>query len=232
MVTVRQHERAGQIRDFSLFQHFVKPMSAGVSVTAVLDCCHSGSVLDLPYSFEPTPGGQIRMQKNFDSLSNLAFLYILAGGFLPGGFGNVVDHLSDTLGQPVDEFYGTGAAEMENTDLMDDSAVQQASDYIPSSMGDYDSGEGEHQLDPNDTDFGMTETNADHTVDDPCLASGVSDGIGSHDLAQLPPLSYEDHQNYGDFGDVSVPNDADYQYDCECGEGLIDTINNLLDEEQ
>lgn len=41
------HNLAGQIRDFSLFNHFVKPMAAGVTVTCVMDCCHSGSVLDL-----------------------------------------------------------------------------------------------------------------------------------------------------------------------------------------
>eukprot|EP00536_Pseudo-nitzschia_multiseries_P004412 jgi/Psemu1/188031/e_gw1.73.141.1 len=45
------HARAGQIRDFNLFHHFVKPMAAGVTVTCVMDCCHSGSVLDLPYSY-------------------------------------------------------------------------------------------------------------------------------------------------------------------------------------
>lgn len=36
------HERAGQIRDFSLFHHFVQPMAEGVTVTCVMDCCHSG----------------------------------------------------------------------------------------------------------------------------------------------------------------------------------------------
>ena len=38
------HARAGPIRDFSLFNHFVKPMAASVTVTCVMDCCHSGSV--------------------------------------------------------------------------------------------------------------------------------------------------------------------------------------------
>ena len=55
------HEKAGQIRDFSLFNHFVNPMAAGVTATCVMDCCHSGSVLDLPYSYRSTKDGMIRM---------------------------------------------------------------------------------------------------------------------------------------------------------------------------
>ena len=44
-------QRAGQIRDDDLLKHLVKPMSAGVTMTCLMDCCHSGTVLDLPYRF-------------------------------------------------------------------------------------------------------------------------------------------------------------------------------------
>ncbi|KAL7479847.1 hypothetical protein ACHAW6_005566 [Cyclotella cf. meneghiniana] len=44
-------QRSGQIRDDDLLEHFVKPMKRGVTVTCVMDCCHSGTVLDLPYQF-------------------------------------------------------------------------------------------------------------------------------------------------------------------------------------
>jgi hypothetical protein len=42
---------AGQIRDDDLFKVLVGSMPAGVTVTCVMDCCHSGTVLDLPFQF-------------------------------------------------------------------------------------------------------------------------------------------------------------------------------------
>ncbi|KAL3918437.1 MAG: hypothetical protein SGILL_004236 [Bacillariaceae sp.] len=109
------HDRAGQIRDFSLFNHFVKPMPAGVTVTCVMDCCHSGSVLDLPYTYQPTSAGTIRMRQSMDALSNLAFLYIVAGGMLPyhgGLFDSVTQNLQDVTGDTVDNLTGTAVEEM------------------------------------------------------------------------------------------------------------------------
>ena len=45
-------QTCGQFRDDFLFQHLVRPMQAGVFVTSIMDCCHSGTVLDLPYQFK------------------------------------------------------------------------------------------------------------------------------------------------------------------------------------
>ena len=42
---------AGQIVDDEIFATLVAPLPAGVRLTAVMDCCHSGTVLDLPYAF-------------------------------------------------------------------------------------------------------------------------------------------------------------------------------------
>ncbi len=43
---------AGQIKDDDLLRTLVIPMKRGVFVTSVMDCCHSGTVLDLPYVFK------------------------------------------------------------------------------------------------------------------------------------------------------------------------------------
>jgi hypothetical protein len=56
-------QRKGQIRDDDLLKHLVKPMRKGVVVTALMDCCHSGTVLDLPYRFI-ADGDQVVMERN------------------------------------------------------------------------------------------------------------------------------------------------------------------------
>lgn len=41
-------QSAGQIVDDDILKDFVKPMKYGVCTTVLMDCCHSGTVLDLP----------------------------------------------------------------------------------------------------------------------------------------------------------------------------------------
>lgn len=43
--------RSGQIRDDDLYESLVGCMPRGVYMTCLMDCCHSGTVLDLPYKF-------------------------------------------------------------------------------------------------------------------------------------------------------------------------------------
>jgi hypothetical protein len=64
-------ERAGQITDDELFKVLVQPMPKGVLVTSLMDCCHSGTVLDLPYRF--TADGEVMERtENFDFDNMLA----------------------------------------------------------------------------------------------------------------------------------------------------------------
>lgn len=43
---------AGQILDDDLHRYLVKPLPYGCRLTALMDCCHSGTGMDLPYIFE------------------------------------------------------------------------------------------------------------------------------------------------------------------------------------
>ena len=47
-------KRAGQIIDDEVFTTLVKPMKRDVRVTVLMDCCHSGTALDLPYEMNAT----------------------------------------------------------------------------------------------------------------------------------------------------------------------------------
>lgn len=47
------YQQVGFIRDDDLFDILVKPLPEGVMATFLMDCCHSGTVLDLPYKFKP-----------------------------------------------------------------------------------------------------------------------------------------------------------------------------------
>jgi len=45
---------SGQILDDDVFATLVKPMKKDVHVTVLMDCCHSGTALDLPYEMNAT----------------------------------------------------------------------------------------------------------------------------------------------------------------------------------
>jgi hypothetical protein len=51
-------QHAGQIIDDELHAHIVGPLPAGVRLWVILDCCHSGTALDLPYKVQISPDGQ------------------------------------------------------------------------------------------------------------------------------------------------------------------------------
>lgn len=90
------YAKVGHINDFSLFHHLVQPMRSGVNVTCLMDCCYGGSILDLPYSYEPTKlgDGAYGVSQKMAHMNNLTYLYILAGGILPRGiFGNIEENL-------------------------------------------------------------------------------------------------------------------------------------------
>ncbi|CAE6377987.1 unnamed protein product [Rhizoctonia solani] len=52
------YENAGVIVDDELYDLLVKPLPEGAGLTALFDSCHSGSVLDLPWTYET--GGTIK----------------------------------------------------------------------------------------------------------------------------------------------------------------------------
>lgn len=72
---------AGQIRDDDLFKKLVCAMPEGVTMTCVFDCCHSGTVLDLPYVFiGDGEHEEMETPENFDFSKISSFLGVGAVG--------------------------------------------------------------------------------------------------------------------------------------------------------
>eukprot|EP00956_Cyclotella_meneghiniana_P000680 scaffold713_cov68-Cyclotella_meneghiniana.AAC.7 len=71
-------QKAGQIRDDDLLKILVHPMKAGVTMTCLMDCCHSGTVLDLPYRF--TLDGDMENMEMNDRVNFTDELWATFGG--------------------------------------------------------------------------------------------------------------------------------------------------------
>eukprot|EP00752_Nemacystus_decipiens_P011242 g9991.t1 len=50
------YQASGQITDDEILKELVLVLPEGVTLTVVMDCCHSGSILDLPYSLKADEG--------------------------------------------------------------------------------------------------------------------------------------------------------------------------------
>lgn len=56
----RYYQSSGMIRDDDLYDILVKDLADGVHMVSLMDCCHSGSIMDLPYIFK-ADGDQTEM---------------------------------------------------------------------------------------------------------------------------------------------------------------------------
>ncbi|KAI9296014.1 peptidase C14, partial [Neoconidiobolus thromboides FSU 785] len=71
------YEEKGQITDDLLFDILIRDLPKGVRLTAIFDSCHSGSVLDLPFTYKND--GTIAVTANSDAGKELALSILKAG---------------------------------------------------------------------------------------------------------------------------------------------------------
>jgi hypothetical protein len=58
------YERRGQISSTVLHEHLVTRMAGGCTLFVVMDCCHSGSAVELPYVYRTDADGNISLLDN------------------------------------------------------------------------------------------------------------------------------------------------------------------------
>jgi len=94
------YESAGQIRDDDLFQCLVGKFERGVTVTCIMDCCHSGTVLDLPYVFKADgESDEMRPAQGFDYSALAGFAAAAAAAYAATTDDPTDDILAQILGQ-------------------------------------------------------------------------------------------------------------------------------------
>lgn len=78
----------GVIRDDDLFKILIQPLKGDVCLTSVMDCCHSGTILDLPYLYKANGDFEgMEIDEGYD----FGHLFGKLGGFLEDIFDGVDD---------------------------------------------------------------------------------------------------------------------------------------------
>jgi hypothetical protein len=77
------YEQMGQISSTLLHEHLVTRMAPGCTLFIIMDCCHSGSAVELPFVYRSDADGQINLM---DNLKAGAQLVGEASRLIEGGF--------------------------------------------------------------------------------------------------------------------------------------------------
>lgn len=90
------YQDAGQIIDDTIYQLLVAPLPRGVNLVCVFDCCHSGTILDLPFIFSATAENVAAVKAgDIETVNhNAAFSFSTAAGLLEAAKNGVFNQLS------------------------------------------------------------------------------------------------------------------------------------------
>lgn len=72
-------ERNGMIRDDLLFSRFIRKLGSPVKLIITTDCCHSGTILDLPYRYNKDGSYQLQGRHSKEDLARLADVVMISG---------------------------------------------------------------------------------------------------------------------------------------------------------
>lgn len=101
----------GQITDDEIWGSLIRPLPSGVKLTSIMDCCHSGTGLDLPFEYNYN----MKTASSSNNSNNLGILAQTAGKYLPGKYTKKVNKLTkkmEIMGVDPSKFLG-GSRENE-----------------------------------------------------------------------------------------------------------------------
>jgi hypothetical protein len=67
------YQTSGVISDDYLYSNFIRQLSPSCNLTAIMDCCHSGTVLDLPFIYQ-NGGNVLENPRNRNTPSNITMI--------------------------------------------------------------------------------------------------------------------------------------------------------------
>ncbi|KAJ3067139.1 hypothetical protein HDU98_009660 [Podochytrium sp. JEL0797] len=88
----------GMIDSDMLHQALVKAMPQGCKLTVIMDCCHSGTILELPYTYRPDLDGKMSLQELMQAGKAVV---LQAQRLLKGGFSAAMKHEAQALKDEV-----------------------------------------------------------------------------------------------------------------------------------
>ena len=124
VIAPSDYNNSGLVRDTLIFKTLLAPMRYGVTVTILIDCCDTGMMLELPYSWSTRadrPDHVAKMTQN-DDFSFVRFLKVVKTLYETSTFTQLGNVVGSALGQsppmgPDDDDESAAHTERSNTDV-------------------------------------------------------------------------------------------------------------------
>jgi hypothetical protein len=94
------YETSGQILDDVIYENLVTPLPEGCRLTAIFDSCHSGTVLDLPYTYQCD--GQVEVIENDVRKEVFKKAFNIVGSLITGDQAKIASSLLSLFDGSID----------------------------------------------------------------------------------------------------------------------------------
>ncbi|KNE65636.1 hypothetical protein AMAG_09619 [Allomyces macrogynus ATCC 38327] len=139
------YTKAGMITDDELYDHLVKPLRKGVRLTVIFDCCHSGTILDLPFTYNCDGDVEVHTPRRGRFHALFDQVKLAAGAAIQGNAGAAVTYSATGLAclvrppktgeEPEEELARRKAALSTEADVLSFSGCQDSQTSADANIG-------------------------------------------------------------------------------------------------